>query len=46
MNKLKNKSGISEQSMVAHGGESPIRKANASRHVVHAPVQRNKKNKT
>ncbi len=24
--------------MVAHGGESPPRKANARRHVVHAPV--------
>ena len=26
--------------MVAHGGESPTRKANARRHVVHADVQR------
>jgi len=29
----------SEQSMVAHGGESPTRKANARRHVVHAAVR-------
>ncbi|HNL07493.1 MAG TPA: hypothetical protein PKH93_07965 [Chitinophagales bacterium] len=28
--------------MVAHGGESPTRKANARRHVVHAAVERNK----
>jgi hypothetical protein len=29
--------------MVAHGGESPARKANARRHVVHATVLHNKK---
>ncbi len=28
--------------MVAHGGESPTRKANARRHVVHAHVLRYK----
>ena len=27
-----------EQSMVAHGGESPTHKANARRHVAHATV--------
>jgi len=27
--------------MVAHGGESPTRKANARRHVVHAAVLHN-----
>lgn len=31
--------------MVAHGGESPTRKANARRHVAHAHVGRNKKEK-
>jgi hypothetical protein len=30
-----------EQSMVAHGGESPTRKANARRHVAHANVSNN-----
>jgi hypothetical protein len=32
--------------MVAHGGESPTRKPNARRHVVHAAVLRNQKNKS
>gem|GEM_PF-2576191 len=32
---------FAEQSMVAHGGESPTRKANVRRHVVHAPVSGN-----
>jgi len=31
--------------MVGHGGESPTRKANARRHVVHAAVLGNQKNK-
>jgi hypothetical protein len=31
---------IAEQRMVAHGGESPTRKANARRHVAHAAVER------
>ena len=30
--------------MVAHGGESPTRKANARRHVAHANVGRDIKN--
>ncbi len=28
--------------MVAHGGESPTRKANAHRHVAHATVELNR----
>jgi hypothetical protein len=31
--------------MVAHGGESPTRKANARRHVAHAADGRNEKKK-
>jgi len=31
--------------MDAHGGESPTRKANARRHVVHADVKRKEKKK-